>query len=87
MNPNIPKSMQAALLEVVGRALTAGLVPASRPCPGQAMVHIATSPINPSGLGFLTKLVGMQPLELCGIDFVITSRRAVLHRSGEVLPS
>jgi len=36
--------------------------------------------------GPLTSLIGTQPSELRGIEFVIARRRAVLHRSGEMLP-
>lgn len=55
MNAQIPTSMQAVLLEEPGGALTTGQVPVPVPGPGQVLVRMAASPINPSDLGFLAR--------------------------------
>lgn len=60
MNSSIPKSMQAVLLEKRDGPLTIGKIPVPRPGPGEVLVHMAASPINPSDLGFIKGSYGYQ---------------------------
>ena len=52
--------MQAVLLEKDGGPLTVGQIPVPQPGPGQVLVRMAASPINPSDLGFLKGGYGVQ---------------------------
>ncbi len=60
MNTSIPKTMQAVLLEENGGPLTVRQVLVPRPGPGEVLIHMAASPINPSDLGFLKGGYGFQ---------------------------
>ncbi len=53
MSMFIPKSMQAVQLDEYGGLLTLRECPVPRPGPGQVLIRMAASPINPSDLGFL----------------------------------
>lgn len=60
MNTVRPKSMQAVLLDQLGGSPTIGQLPISTPGPGQVLIRMAASPINPSDLGFLKGSYGFQ---------------------------
>jgi|WetSurMetagenome_2_1015567.scaffolds.fasta_scaffold27267_5 NADPH:quinone reductase len=60
MSATIPKSMQAVLLEQPGGAPIVGQLPTPVPGPGQVLVRMAATPINPSDLGFLQGSYGFQ---------------------------
>ncbi len=60
MGISIPKSMQAVLLAENGGTLTVGHIPVPQPGPGQVLIRMAASPINPSDLGFLKGGYGFQ---------------------------
>jgi NADPH:quinone reductase len=60
MSTSIPKSMQAVLLEENGGPLTVGQIPIPEPDPGQVLIRMAATPINPSDLGFLQGTYGFQ---------------------------
>ncbi len=60
MNTVIPKSMQAVLLGQPGGSPTVGQLPIPTPGPGQVLIRMAASPINPSDLGFLQGTYGFQ---------------------------
>lgn len=49
----MPETMQAAQLDEYGRPLKIRQVPVPTPGPGQVLIRMAASPINPSDLGFL----------------------------------
>jgi NADPH2:quinone reductase len=53
MNQIIPNSMQAVLLEEFGKPPTVRQIPVPKPGPGEVLVRMAASPINPSDLGFM----------------------------------
>jgi NADPH2:quinone reductase len=53
MSTAIPEMMQAVQLEQDGGPVTVGRVAVPRPGPGQVLVRMAASPINPSDLGFI----------------------------------
>lgn len=52
--------MQAVLIRENGGMLTAGEVPVPKPGPGEVLVRMAASPINPSDLGFIRGGYGFQ---------------------------
>ena len=52
--------MQAVQLVENGGPLTVGQIPLPQPGPGQVLIHMAASPINPSDLGFLKGFYGVQ---------------------------
>ena len=60
MSAVIPKSMRAVLLEESGGSPTVGQLPTPAPDPGQVLVRMAATPINPSDLGFLQGSYGFQ---------------------------
>lgn len=60
MSATIPNSMQAVLLEQPGGAPTVGQLPTPVPGPGQVLVRMAATPINPSDLGFLQGSYGFK---------------------------
>jgi len=60
MSATIPDRMQAVQLEKEGGLLTVGQIPVPRPGPGEVLVRMAASPINPSDLGFLSGGFGYQ---------------------------
>jgi NADPH2:quinone reductase len=60
MSQEIPKIMQAVQLDEGGGQLTVRQVPVPEPGPGQVLVRMAASPINPSDLGFLAGSHGVQ---------------------------
>lgn len=60
MNPIIPKSMQAVLLGEFGKPLVVDQIPVPIPGPGEVLVRMAASPINPSDLGFIKGGYGFQ---------------------------
>lgn len=60
MSTAMPKSMQAILLKQQGGPLTVGQLPIPSPGPGQVLVRMAATPINPSDLGFLQGSYGFQ---------------------------
>ena len=60
MSPGIPEAMQAVLLEQPGGPVTPGQTGIPRPGPGQVLVRMAASPINPSDLGFIRGSYGFQ---------------------------
>lgn len=53
MRPSLPESMQAVQLDNAGGSLTVREIPILMPGPGEVLVRMAASPINPSDLGFL----------------------------------
>jgi len=53
MNIRIPKNMQAVLLAENGGSLSVGEIPVPQPGPGEVLVRMAASPINPSDLGVI----------------------------------
>jgi NADPH:quinone reductase-like Zn-dependent oxidoreductase len=53
MSVQIPSTMLAAQLDAVGQPLVVREVPVPKPGPGQVLVRMAASPINPSDLGFM----------------------------------
>ncbi len=60
MSASLPKSMQAVLLGENGGLLTVRQIPVPQPGPGEVLVRMAASPINPSDLGFLKGGSGSQ---------------------------
>lgn len=60
MSASIPESMQALLLTQSGGQPGAGQIPIPRPGPGQVLVRMAASPINPSDFGFIRGSYGFQ---------------------------
>jgi NADPH2:quinone reductase len=60
MSTALPKNMQAILLEQPGGPLTVGQIPVPQAGPGQVLIRMAASPINPSDLGFLQGSYGFQ---------------------------
>ena len=60
MNMFIPRTMQAVLLGIKGRPLTVGQIPVPQPGPGEVLVRMVASPINPSDLGFIKGNYGFQ---------------------------
>jgi NADPH:quinone reductase-like Zn-dependent oxidoreductase len=52
--------MQAVLLQAKDGPLTVGQIPVPNPGPGQVLVRMAATPINPSDLGFLRGSYGFQ---------------------------
>jgi NADPH2:quinone reductase len=54
MSLSIPETMQAVRLEEENGQLQVRQVPVPRPGPGQVLVRMAASPINPSDIGFLS---------------------------------
>jgi NADPH:quinone reductase len=60
MSVTIPQSMQAVMLEHPTVPLTVGQLPTPIPGPGQVLVRMAATPINPSDLGFLQGSYGFQ---------------------------
>jgi NADPH:quinone reductase len=50
MNPNLPEIMLAVLLSEIDGQLTARHVPIPKPGPGEVLIKMAASPINPSDL-------------------------------------
>ncbi len=60
MKVTIPETMQAVQLVENGESLTVGQMPIPQPGPGQVLVRMAASPINPSDLGFLEGSYGVQ---------------------------
>src|SRR5512143_3749985 len=60
MSTAIPKSKQAVLLERAGGSPTVGRLPTPVPGPGQVLVRMAATTINPSDLGFLQGSYGFQ---------------------------
>lgn len=53
MNSLLPESMQAAQLDEDGGKLNLREIPVPHPGPGEVLVRMAVSPINPSDLGFI----------------------------------
>lgn len=53
MSSLIPESMQAAQLDEDGGKLNIREIPVPHPGPGEVLVRVAVSPINPSDLGFI----------------------------------
>lgn len=60
MKTVLPESMQAVLLDQLGGSPTIGQLPIPTPGPGQVLIRMAASPINPSDLGFLQGSYGFQ---------------------------
>lgn len=60
MSASIPESMQAVRIEQSGGQPGVGQVPIPRPGPGQVLVRMAASPINPSDRGFIRGNYGFQ---------------------------
>jgi NADPH2:quinone reductase len=60
MSALIPESMQAVLIEQSGGSPGVGQIPIPRLGPGQVLVRMAASPINPSDLGFIRGSYGFQ---------------------------
>src|SRR5512136_1889234 len=60
MNTVLPKSMQAVLLDQLGGSPMIGQLPIPTPGPGQVLIRMAATPINPSDLGFLQGSYGFQ---------------------------
>lgn len=60
MTVSIPSRMLAVVLEAPGAPLTLGSVPVPRPGPGEILVRVAATPINPSDLGFARGSYGFQ---------------------------
>lgn len=60
MSATIPKGMRAVLLEQPGGVPTVGQCPTPVPSPGQVLIQMAATPINPSDLGFLQGSYGYQ---------------------------
>jgi NADPH:quinone reductase-like Zn-dependent oxidoreductase len=56
----IPEMMQAVQCTENGKSLTIGQIPIPQPGPGQVLVRMAASPINPADLGFLEGSYGVQ---------------------------
>ncbi len=56
----IPDTMQAVQIEKEGDPVTVTQIPIPKPGPGEVLVRMAASPINPSDLGFLTGGFGYQ---------------------------
>jgi len=60
MNANIPKTMQAVTLGENGGVLAVRQIPVPQPGPGEVLIRMAASPINPSDLGFIRGGYGFQ---------------------------
>lgn len=60
MQKNIPTTMQAVLLPAPKAELITGEVPVPQPGPGQVLIRMAASPINPSDLSFLRGNYGVK---------------------------
>ena len=60
MSAALPTNMQAVLLEQPGGPLTVGQIPVPQAGPGQVLIRMVASPINPSDLGFLKGSYGFQ---------------------------
>jgi NADPH2:quinone reductase len=58
MSPIIPETMQAVVLEKEGGPLVVRQVPVPVPGPGEVLVRMAASPINPSDLAFMKGAYG-----------------------------
>lgn len=58
MNTTIPETMQAVQLEEEGGKLNIRQIPIPKPGPGEVLIRMAASPINPSDLGFIRGGVG-----------------------------
>ena len=54
MDANIPDRMQAAQIEQDGGPIVVREIPVPRPGPGEVLVRMAASTINPSDIGFLS---------------------------------
>ncbi len=60
MRASLPKNMQAVLLGENGGTITVCQIPVPQPGPGEVLVRMAASPINPSDLGFINGGYGSQ---------------------------
>ena len=60
MSDTIPTTMKAVLLTAGGEPLTIGQIQVPRPGPGEVLVKMHASPINPSDLAFLGGDYGIQ---------------------------
>lgn len=60
MNSTLPKTTQAVLLEENGGPLTVRQISVPKPGPGEVLIRMAASPINPSDLGFMNGGYGFQ---------------------------
>lgn len=60
MSTSLPKSMQAVLLGENGGPLTVRQIPVPQPGPGEVLVRMAASPVNPSDLAFIKGSYGSQ---------------------------
>lgn len=60
MNTLIPKRMQAVLLGGNGGPLAVRQIPTPQPGPGEVLIRMAASPINPSDIGFINGGYGFQ---------------------------
>jgi NADPH:quinone reductase-like Zn-dependent oxidoreductase len=60
MKTNIPSTMQAVVLIEIGAAPTVATIPVPQPGPGEVLVKMHTSPINPSDLAFLAGGYGIK---------------------------
>lgn len=58
MDTNIPDMMQAAQLEQDGGPIVIRQIPVPKPGPGEVLVRMAASTINPSDIGFLNNSSG-----------------------------
>ncbi|MBK7407047.1 MAG: zinc-binding dehydrogenase [Saprospirales bacterium] len=65
MKISLPATMQAVQLDEMEQPLAVREIPVPKPGPGQVLVHMAASPINPSDLAFLLGGYGFkEPLPL-----------------------
>jgi len=85
MSMPIPEQMQAVQLEGAGGPLTIRQVPVPRPGPGEVLVRMAASPINPSDLAFLDGIYGYQKPYPCipgieGSGTIVASGAGLLPR-------
>ncbi len=60
MQTSIPATMQTVLVHATGGPLSVGETPVPRPGPGQVLIRVVASPINPSDLGFVNGSYGFQ---------------------------
>lgn len=60
MNTPVPNSMQAVLIGEKGGPLVVRQTPTPQPGPGDVLVRMAASPINPSDIGFIEGGYGSQ---------------------------
>lgn len=60
MKTNIPSTMQTVVLTEIGAAPTVATIPVPQPGPGEVLVKMYASPINPSDLAFLAGGYGIK---------------------------